>query len=243
MVTVVISQPMFFPWVGMLEQMRLADYFVHYDDVQFPLGRSFTSRVQIKLADGIRWLTVPVQRKGIQRIMDVRVDRSSDWRKTHRRTIRQALHGAPFFDDMMAIAEPVYSLETESLSDITIASMEAAARYYGFSARFLRSSEQRFRTTGTRHLLDIVQALGGTRYVTGQGARNYLDHELFESRGIAVEYMDYQKVEYRQLHGPFTPYVTCLDLIANTGKAGRNTIVSGTQPWREFCANREPLSA
>ena len=32
---VVISQPMLFPWVGMLEQVRLADSYVHYSDVQF----------------------------------------------------------------------------------------------------------------------------------------------------------------------------------------------------------------
>ena len=38
MKTVVISQPMYFPWVGMLEQMRLADVFVHLDDAQFSKG-------------------------------------------------------------------------------------------------------------------------------------------------------------------------------------------------------------
>ena len=29
MKTVLISQPMYFPWVGMLEQMALADVWVH----------------------------------------------------------------------------------------------------------------------------------------------------------------------------------------------------------------------
>ena len=49
MTTVVISQPMFFPWVGMFEQIALADVYVHYDDVQFSKG-SFTNRVQLKTA-------------------------------------------------------------------------------------------------------------------------------------------------------------------------------------------------
>ena len=48
---VVISQPMLFPWVGMLEQIMLADVFVHYADVQFSKG-SFTNRVQIKDSTG-----------------------------------------------------------------------------------------------------------------------------------------------------------------------------------------------
>ena len=47
MKTVVISQPMYFPWVGMLEQMALADVWVHLDDAQFSKG-GFFNRVQIK---------------------------------------------------------------------------------------------------------------------------------------------------------------------------------------------------
>ena len=29
---VVISQPMFLPWIGLFEQVKVADHFVHYDD-------------------------------------------------------------------------------------------------------------------------------------------------------------------------------------------------------------------
>ena len=57
---VVISQSMYFPWVGMLEQIRLADVFIHYDDVQFSKG-SFSNRVQVKQPDGTSaWMTIPL---------------------------------------------------------------------------------------------------------------------------------------------------------------------------------------
>jgi len=83
-------------------------------------------------------------------------------------------------------------------------------------------------------VLSVVQGLGGDVYVTGHGARHYLDHEAFEAAGVRVEYLDYEKRVYPQLHGPFTPYVSVLDLIANVGRAGRDVIASGTKPWREF---------
>ena len=57
---VVITQPMFFPWAGLLEQLRMADIIVYYDDVQFSKG-SFTNRVQIKTPFGKKWLTVPLK--------------------------------------------------------------------------------------------------------------------------------------------------------------------------------------
>ena len=51
--TLVVSQPMFLPWVGLFEQVRLADVFIHYDDVQLPQGGNFMSRVQLKTASGV----------------------------------------------------------------------------------------------------------------------------------------------------------------------------------------------
>ena len=55
MKTVVISQPMYFPWIGIFEQIRLADVFVFYDDVQFTRG--FINRVQYKTPQGTGWIT------------------------------------------------------------------------------------------------------------------------------------------------------------------------------------------
>ena len=57
---VVISQPMYFPWAGILEQVRLSNVFVHYEDVQFTRG-SFSNRVQVKTEKGMHWLTVPLK--------------------------------------------------------------------------------------------------------------------------------------------------------------------------------------
>lgn len=88
--------------------------------------------------------------------------------------------------------------------------------------------------SSSQRVHDVVRALDGDVYVTGHGAKNYLEHNLFENSAIAVEYMDYQCVAYSQLHGEFTPYLSALDLIANCGKAGREMIRSGSINWKEF---------
>src|SRR5882672_1775792 len=106
MTTVVISQPMFFPWVGMLEQLQAADVYVHYDDVQFSKG-SFTNRVQVKTATGVKWLTVPLEDVHLgQLIKDVRVDSRRDWRKSHLSLLDQA------YPQAKEIVERVYALQS-----------------------------------------------------------------------------------------------------------------------------------
>ena len=87
-------------------------------------------------------------------------------------------------------------------------------------------------------MLAICRALGATRYVSGHGGLDYLDHEAFEAAGIAVEYMDYDLSPYPQLHGAFEPYVTALDTLANLGPAAGQHVNARTVPWREMQARR-----
>jgi hypothetical protein len=233
--TVVISQPMFFPWVGLFEQIRLADVYVHYLDVQFSKG-SFVNRVQIKVPDGFRWLTAPLKNLALgQKIEEVETDPAPGWRKRHLEFLAQAFRGAPHARDALGIVEEVYASPSHRIADLAIAGMERVLDYFGLAAgrRFLRSPDLGIGGAGSARVLDIVKSLGGSVYVTGHGARDYLAHEEFERAGIRVEYMDYRRTPYPQLHGDFNPHVSILDLIANVGRAGIECIHSGTAHWKD----------
>lgn len=236
MIKVVGSQSMYFPWVGMLEQIRLADVFVHGDEVQFTRG-GFYNRVQVKTEQGVRWMTVPLRdhHRG-QRIDEVMLDDRIDWRSQHRDMLRRAYRNAPFHNDMLALVDGVFALPAQTLSDVSRASMLALAEYFSLcgACRFLDAAALGIGGKSSQHVHDIVRSVGGTHYITGHGARNYLDHTLFERSGITVEYMDYRSISYPQLHGAFTPFVTGLDLVANCGRSGANVIVSGSFDWRDF---------
>lgn len=232
---VVISQPMFFPWVGMFEQIRLSDIYVHYTDVQFSKG-SFTNRVQIKTAQGTTWLTVPLTGPRLgQAINEVRINEASDWRGKHLGLLGQAYADAPYCEDMLGLVRQTYYSRFETIDELSICSMNAVLDYFGMAdgTRFFSSPLLQVSGRSSQRVLDIVRAVGGDLYITGHGAKNYLDHELFEQHGIRVEYMAYRKTPYPQLHGEFTPYVSILDLIANTGKNGIDRIHSGTAYWKD----------
>lgn len=230
---IVISQPMFFPWVGLFEQVKLADVFVHYDDVQFPQGRSFLSRVQIKTHSGVKWLTVPVRHSG-RLINEVILDDTQNWREKHLKTLQQNYAKAPFVGEMLDIVRTVYKVSTPRLSELNCLATETVAEYFDLCPMFVKSSDYGMDAASSERLLQLMQALRGTIYITGHGALHYLNHELFERNGIRVEYIDYQKVPYKQLHGAFTPFVTILDLIANVGKEGVNLLTSETVYWKDF---------
>lgn len=233
---VVITQSMLFPWVGMLEQMALADVFVHYDDVQFSKG-SFTNRVQLKTATGPQWMTIPLRdRRMGMAIQDVQVAPVHEWRGRHNRLLNQSFEGAPHKDQALALVREVYERDYPSIGHLARFSMLALGRYFGLldSRHFLDARDLDVEGVGSSRILEIVRAVGGTVYITGHGAKNYLNHEAFEQAGVQVQYMRYERLPYPQRWGKFTPFVSALDLVASLGQDGNDYIVSQGVPWRNF---------
>jgi len=237
---VVISQPMYFPWVGLLEQIRLCQTFVFYDDVQFSRG-SFSNRVQLKTPSGIRWLTIPLQNQHLgQRIQAVQINQRLDWRSRHREQLRQAYLTAPCRDEMLALVDELFQQEFTSLAELAKASVLALVDYFelGYDTVFYDASTLGVFGQSSQRVVDINLALQAKTYLTGHGARHYLTHEAFEAQGIDVAYIDYGLRPYPQQYGEFTPYVTALDLIANCGKKGLSYLGGHPVPWRTFLAKQ-----
>lgn len=220
----------------MFEQIRLADVYVHYDDVQFSKG-SFSNRVQVKSGIGSKWLTVPLKDLHLGQTIDqVRTQDPEKWQPAHLALLEQAYRRAPYCDVMLALVREAYAHTSSNLAELSMQGMNTVCRFFGLDRgrRFLLSSQMGISGESSRRVLDIVLAVGGNVYVTGHGARGYMDHELFEKAGVQVKYMDYRKTPYPQLHGEFTPYISVLDLIANVGADGMRFIDSPSIDWKEF---------
>jgi hypothetical protein len=235
---VVITQSMLFPWVGLLEQIREADVLVHYDDVQFSKGH-LTNRIQVKTPSGRSWMTVPMKELHLgQAIDEARIQPTSAWRDRHLALLRESFRKAPHAADALDLAATVYSQDHATIGALARASMLALARYFGLleGTRLVDVRSLGIGGASSQRVLDVVAAVGGTVYITGHGARNYLVHEDFEGRGVDVRYMHYSMSPYPQAWGEFTPFVTGLDLVANCGRDGARVIASSSVHWRSFVA-------
>lgn len=227
---------MFIPWLGLFEQIRLADTFIHYDDVQIPQGRSFVSRVQIKAPSGTIWLTAPLDRRKSGKLLN-QVFFSSEipWRDKHFKTIQHAYHRAPFAKIMLDLASDIYSYSSNNLAEFNINATQTISSWLGLKPKYARSSDLNVGGSSTRRLVDLSKWAGADVYVTGLGGLRYLDHEQFEADGVSVRYMDYRLTSYPQLFGDFTPYVSILDAIANCGSGVKKLVCSESICWRDLC--------
>ena len=129
---IVISQPMYFPWVGMLEQVNLCDAYVNYDDVQFSKG-SFTNRVQIKTnsSNGFNWLTVPLKnlKLGIL-INELQIDNQKNWQNQHLELLKQAYKNAPYVKEMLELVTNLFDMPLTTIAEVSMKSMELSINYF-----------------------------------------------------------------------------------------------------------------
>lgn len=218
---VVILQPSYIPWRGYFDQIRRADLFIFYDDVQYD-KHGWRNRNQIKTAQGKQWLTIPVHSQGVTAgipIKDVKIDWSKPWAKNHLKALTISYNKAPYFKTYLPLLESFYARRDEFLADFTIATTVALTRELGLhQTRFLRSSEiPGVDGQKTDRLIQILTKVGARHYISGPSARDYIEKEKFDAAGITLEYMEYNYPEYPQLYPPFDPHVTVLDLLFMAG--------------------------
>lgn len=218
--TAVVVQPSYVPWRGYFDLIRRADTFVFYDDVQYD-KHGWRNRNKIKTTAGPAWLTIPVHAHGAVggdlTIDRVEIDDRGDWRRKHLESIRHAYRHAPYFEETFTFLQQAYQHRPTRLADFTIDLTIAIARSLGLAPEFVRSSALHPGGSKTDRLIATLQAVNAKHYISGPSARSYIDPALFERAGIGLEYIEYEYAPYPQLHGPFEPFVSIVDLLMMTG--------------------------
>ncbi len=217
-------QSCYLPWRGYFDFIAGVDLFVVYDDIPYSKG-SWRNRNQVKTPEGLKWLTVPVEAPHLGTPIDeVRIAQvpGRDWRETHRGLLRASLGGCPHVGDALALWEAGVAGATH-LSALNVSLLKGVCAYLGIQTPFLNARELGLRGRKTDRLLDLMARVGGTSYVSGPAARDYLDEAAFQAAGLRLEYKTYRYPPYPQPWGAFEGAVTVLDLIANLGpEAGRH---------------------
>ncbi len=222
----VILQPSYIPWRGYFHQIKKADVFVFYDDVQYD-HHGWRNRNRIKTPRGLKWLTIPLRSTGEQwrtsSICEMQISPDGNWSRKHFETLQHNYSKAPYYSDSLPMLKRWYENPPTRLADFTIETTIELARQLGIEAtQFMRSSTLGCSGSKTERLLEILQKIAATHYISGPAAKDYLDVALLNSAGITVEWMVYDYPEYPQLFPPYEPQVSALDLLLNTGpQAGR----------------------
>lgn len=217
---IAILQSNYIPWKGYFDLIAAVDEFIIYDDMQYT-RQDWRNRNQIKTPQGVQWLTVPVGISINRRIRDVTIN--SDWQVKHWKTISSNYSRAPYFLEIAEWLEPIYmSSSYINLSVLNRAFIQSICDYLDIKTTISNSWDYTLINGKSERLANLCMQAGGTEYISGPSAKNYLDESVFLNCDIKVSWFDYSAYpSYPQLWGEFVHGVTILDLLFNTGKEAK----------------------
>jgi WbqC-like protein family len=219
---IAIVQSNYIPWKGYFDMIASVDEFILYDNMQFT-RRDWRNRNQIKTPQGVQWLTVPVQVKGKydQKIMDTEID-GQEWASLHWKALAQNYSRSSNFEEISKLIEPLYLKNTYThISQLNRHFIETICQYLGIKTAITNAWDYAIIDDGSasERLASLCVKAGGTDYISGPLAKDYIDENVFINRDIKLTWFDYLGYPiYPQQWGEFTHGVTILDLLFNCGK-------------------------
>ncbi|RMG37000.1 MAG: hypothetical protein D6720_03885 [Gammaproteobacteria bacterium] len=212
---IAIHQSQYLPWPPYFRKIALADEFVVMDAVQFQKN-GMQNRNRIRNRDGGFWLTIPVTGRLSDTIREKRIA-DPRWRRRHWQSIRSSYGRAPEWERHAEGLAELYRRDYETLGEANAAFLAWFMRSLGIGTAAIPLSSLGVEGAKSDLVLAICKARGATEYLSGPGARGYLDEAAFARAGIRIRYLPSEPPVYPQCHGGFIAGLSMLDMLMNIG--------------------------
>ena len=222
-----IHQPNYLPWLGFFNKVSQCDTYVVFDDIQYPMGKDFHNRNQIKTNNGKTWLTIPVVGKSERRKFNKIQIKDNGWNEKHLNNIKNFYGKAKYFNDYYPDLEKFYTTTYDKLINLNMDMNKWFFKLLDIDTEIIYSSEIcNTNLSGLDKIIYILNQINTTRYITsnGPGASRYIDEKVFKNNNIELIWNEYKHPIYKQQFGEFIPYMSILDLLFNEGPNSKNII-------------------
>lgn len=222
-----IHQPNYIPWLGFFHKLLLSDTYVVFDDVQFPRGKDYANRNQIKTNNGKMWLTASVLgKKDLKPWNQIEIN-NNGWKEKHLNNIESFYKKTPYFKSYFLFLKRIYETDHKLLLNLNLDLIIFFLGCLDKTPNIVLSSDIKTELTGLDKILYILKNQNATKYISGdgEGSKRYIDEQLFKNNNIELIWQNYKHPTYKQLYGEFIPYLSILDLLFNEGPNSKNIIL------------------
>jgi hypothetical protein len=222
-----IMQPTYFPWSGYFNLISKSEAFVFLNDAQYSKG-SWHNRNIIIVNNNKYTLTVPTIKSPLTTsIVNKLVDNSINWQKKQAKMIMQAYAKHPFVEDLHLLIDFFEKLNFQNLSELNTAIIKFISKKLNIKTNFLYSNDLNLIDKRTTKILEILNRINATVYLSPEGSRKYLKEDRFEElTDIKLLFNDYQSIKYYQKNQiKFIKNLSIIDVIANLGWINTETYV------------------
>lgn len=213
---VAIHQPDLLPWSGFWFKMIHCDLFVLA--VHDQLQKHWVQR-RVKMRD--TWVTLPLV--GKPHLVPINtVEVKEGWQEHLANSIRGRYVGARHWKERGPdLIDRITAVEGSNLADINIKLLHVVRDVLGITTEMVVSEPPT--AAGLDRVLEVLQAVGATSYLSGTGARDYIRDEgeqRFADLGIDLVWSDHAKTTGDSIVTVLMDYDDPMDIIGRRGIGG-----------------------
>ena len=162
------------------------------------------------------YLTVPISKRHYSTNISEIAINDSKWKNKHIKTLRQAYSRSDYAKEYIPELEQIIA-DNNNLSHLNSEIIIWLCHKFKISSEFVFSSKMKNNKelSKTDLLVDICCRLEASKYISGIGAKNYLQTEKFAN--IDVVWQDFTHPQYKQRSKSFIKNLSALDLLFNEG--------------------------
>ena len=214
--TVVIHQPDFAPYIGFFQRLVNADLFIILDNVQFS-NDGWTHRDKIRTREGSKWITNSVKKTSLNSLINEISYFESDWRIKNLNLIKENYRKAKFFKFFFPFLEDLYYLESQSLLEFNMFWINSFCDLLDLKIDIVYASQLNVSGAKNELLINLLRSVNASSYLSGDGAKAYLDEGIFTANNINLIWQNYNHPIYEQQFDKFIPYLSIIDCLLNCG--------------------------
>lgn len=210
--TLGIMQPYFMPYIGYWQLMAAVDTYVVYDDVNYIKG-GWVARNNILLNGQKHMFTITLNGASPNKLFN-EITIKDDFKKFSR-LIESAYRKAPYYAEVSALLEKIYSYEDKSLGAFMVNSFQVVLEYLEIDTKLILSSmiEKDNSLRGKEKVKHICQLLGADTYYNAIGGQELYDKNDFKAGGIDLYFVQTNLTPYAQLGNEFVPGLSMIDVL------------------------------
>lgn len=223
-------QPYFMPYIGYFQLMKAVDKYVIYDDVNY-INRGWINRNNLLVNGTKKLFTLSLQGASQNRLINeiVIID---DFRKLER-TIAFNYSKAPFYKEVKALLDTIFSYPERQLALFIKNSFEQTLSYLSVHTELLLSShiEKDNRLRGEDKIIDICKRLDADVYCNAIGGQTLYNKVLFAKNGIDLRFLrTSESLCYDQhLRDGFVPNLSLIDVLMFNSPSEVNALLEQYQ--------------
>ena len=221
-IKVAIHQAHYFPWLGYYDKMAKVDKFTLLDTVQLTDKSNMFRNLFLSKSGTVKYLTIPFEKKGYMEkaCCELTINQNIRWQDNHRNFIKDNYRKAAFFNEVWERISWIFEKKYEFLNEPVNDSLIAIKEMLNINTQIINQSELSHNSDFTKNdlILSLCTAVSADIYLSGNGAKKYMNDLMFEKNGIKVVYQLFTYPVYNQINSKeFIPNLSSLDMLFNCG--------------------------